>query len=230
MNISIIIPVHNHAEYLEESIESAYNQTMQAHEIIVVDDGSTDNSKEIAERYMFKQFPLIDSPVKVISQNNKGLPSARNTGIMASTGDYILFLDADDILMENAVERITQEIQAMNADVVAPSFVEFGKSNREVILGAFTMDDLKIANRIAYCCAIRRKALIEVGGYNPKMKWGWEDYDLTFDLFKRGKTISIIQEVLFKYRVKDRSMIHEANEHSDELWTQIRKNHPTLFK
>ena len=228
--ISIVIPCYNMGDYLEDALESAYNQTMQAHEIIVVDDGSTDDSKEIAERYMFKEFPYIESPVRVISQVNKGLSSARNTGIMAATGDYILFLDADDILMENAIERVTKEIQQMNADIIALSFKEFGKSDREVILGTFTLEDLKVANRIPYCCAFRRSALVEVGGYQPKMKWGWEDYHLTFNLWSRGKTISVIQEILFKYRVKERSMITEANEHANELWEQIKKDFPQIFK
>jgi glycosyltransferase involved in cell wall biosynthesis len=227
--ITIGIPCYNQGEYLEEAIESAYSQTMQAHEIIICNDGSTDDTQEIAERYMFKQFPYIDSPVRVINQVNKGLPSARNSIIMASTGEYILFLDADDVLMENAVERIENEINAMHADIVAPSFIEFGKSDRQVILQTFNLEDLKVANRIAYCQAIKRSVLVECGGYNPKMIWGWEDFDLTFDLLKRGKTISLIQEPLFKYRVKERSMITEANQHADELWNQIKKNHPTLF-
>ncbi len=218
--ISIIIPCYNQGDYLEDCLESAYNQTMQAYEILVINDGSTDDSQEIAERYMFKEFPLIASPVRVINQVNKGLASARNTGIMNATGDYVFFLDADDILEEHAIERITQEIMATNADIIAPSFREFGKSERE---------DLKVANRLGYFQAIRRSSLCEVGGYNPKMKWGYEDYDLTFDLFKRGKTIVVLQEPLVRYRVKERSMIHEANEHADELHAQIRKNHPEIF-
>lgn len=229
MKISIVIPAYNQGEYLEDCIESAYNQTMQAHEIIVINDGSLDDTQEIAERYMFREFPAIESPVRVINQVNKGLASARNTGIMASTGDYILPLDSDDILMENAIEKLTQEIQQTNADIVAPSFKEFGKSDREVILGQFTMDDLKVANRLPYFSCVRRSALVEVGGYNPKMKWGWEDYDMWFDLLKRVKSVCVLQDILVKYRVKEKSMIHEANAHAEELWNQIRINHPTLF-
>ena len=227
--ISIIIPVFNQVSYLEESIESAYNQTLPPYEIIIVDDGSTDGSGEIADRYMFRDFPGVESPVKVIHQVNKGLSSARNTGIMAATGDYILPLDGDDMLMPNAVARITQEIQKTNGDIIASSFKEFGLSNREVILQGFTMDDLKVANRLGYFSAIRRSALLEVGGYNPKMKWGWEDWDLWFDLFKRGKSIAIIQDILVMYRVKEKSMIHDANEHGAELFAQIQKNHPTIW-
>lgn len=227
--ISIVIPSYNQADYLPDAIESCYNQSLTPHEIIIVDDGSTDGSLEIAERYKFSKYPLIESPVKVIKQVNKGLPSARNSGIMSATGDYVMFLDADDILKENALERIHEEIMATNADIIAPSFKEFGKSNRDVILQGFEMQHLKEANRLGYFCAVRRSALHEVGGYNPKMKWGYEDWDLWFDLFKRGKSIAIIQEVLVLYRVKEKSMITEANAHSEELWAQLKKNHPDLW-
>lgn len=230
MSVSICIPSFNQSEYLEDAIESCYNQSMPALEIIVVDDGSTDNSLEIAERYMFKEFPMVESPVKVINQVNKGLASARNTGIMNAKGDYILFLDADDMLKENAIARIIQEINQTNADIVAPSFKEFGKSDREVILQGFTMDDLKVANRIGYFSAIRRSALLECGGYQPKMKWGYEDYHLWFDLFRRNKTMAIVQEVLVMYRVKEKSMINTANEHAEELHAQIQKDFPYLFQ
>jgi glycosyltransferase involved in cell wall biosynthesis len=229
MKISIVVPTFNQAEYIEDCLESAYNQTLQAHEIIVVNDGSTDDTKEIAERFMFKEFPLIDSPVRVINQVNKGLASARNTGIMNATGDYILFLDSDDILEENAIERFTQEAKLTNADIIAPSFKEFGKSDREVILGGFTLEDLKVANRLGYFSMVKRSALLECGGYNPKMVFGFEDWDIWFDLFKRGKSIVVLQEVLVNYRVRERSMIHESNKHYDELTAQIRKNHPELF-
>lgn len=229
MKISIVVAAYNQGEYLEDCLESCYNQTVSPHEIIVVNDGSLDDTAEIAERYTFKEFPAIESPVRVIHQVNKGLASARNTGIMNATGDYILCLDSDDVLLENAIEKLTNEALHTNADVIAPSFVEFGKSNREVVLGGFTMEDLKVANRLPYFSLVKRSVLCEIGGYNPKMKWGWEDYDLWFDILKRNKSIIILQEILVKYRVKERSMIHEANEHADELWSQLHKNHPTIF-
>lgn len=228
--ISVIIPCYNQAQYLEECIESVYGQTVQPHEIIIINDGSTDNTLEIAERYMFKEFPGIESPVRVINQVNKGLPSARNTGIMASTGDFIWPLDADDMMKENAIERMTQEIMRITADVYAPSLEHMGLRNDSIILQGFTIQDLKVGNRLGYFSCIRRSALIEVGGYNPKMKWGYEDYDLWFDLFKRGKTLAVLQDVLVKYRLKEHSMIHDAQAHHGELMEQIMKNHPTIWK
>jgi glycosyltransferase involved in cell wall biosynthesis len=227
--ISIIIPSFQQADFLEECIESCYNQTVQPLEILVIDDGSTDGSLEIANRYMFTEFPAIESPVRVISQVNKGLASARNTGIMNAKGDFCLFLDADDMLLENAIGQITNEIIRTNADIVAPSFREFGKSNRDVILQGFTMEDLKLANRIGYFSAIRRSALLEVGGYSPRMTWGFEDWHLWFNLFSRNKVVAILQEILVMYRVKEHSMIHEANAHAQELFAQIQKDFRPLW-
>lgn len=230
MSISIIIPSYNQAEYLAEAIESAYNQTLAPHEIIVVDDGSTDNSLGIAESYMFKQFPAIESPVRVINQVNKGLPSARNTGIMNATGQYCLFLDADDKLREDAVQKIMLTISQTNSDIIAPSFKCFGKSDQEVTLGMPNIEEFKVGNRLGYFSAFRRSILLECGGYNPKMKWGYEDYDLWFDLFKRGKTLTVLPDPLVFYRIKDKSMIHEAQAHHKELMEQIVTNHPEIWK
>lgn len=227
--ISIVIPCYNQGEYLEDAIESCFNQTLSPYEIIVINDGSTDDSLEIMERYQFKEFPGIESPVKIINQVNKGLSSARNSGIMNATGDYILFLDADDYFKENAIERITREINETNADIIAPSFKEFGKSKREVILQPFNMDDFKQGNRIGYFCCIKKSCLLAVGGYSPRMKWGYEDYHLSFDLFSRSYGITVILEILVMYRVKEKSMIHEANEHAQELHQQIRKDFPRIF-
>jgi glycosyltransferase involved in cell wall biosynthesis len=220
MTLTIGIPVYNQAEYLADAIESALAQTVKC-EVIVCNDGSTDNSLEVARRY----------PVKVINQINKGLSSARNSLIMAATGDYFLPLDADDILMENAAERILEAIESTNADVIAPSFKEFGVRNQEIILPAVlpTIEDFKTGNRIGYFSAIKREALLEVGGYSPKMLWGYEDYALWFDLFKRGKTLCILQDILILYRTKERSMIHTAIEHHEELMAQIKKDNPEIF-
>lgn len=211
--ISIVIPSYNQQEYLPESIESALAQNVP---VIVVDDGSTDSSLEIARQY----------PVKVVSQVNKGLASARNTGIMNTDTDYILFLDADDILIDGAVEKIIEAIEANSyPDVLAPSFKAFGVQNGEVILMENpTIEDFKSGNRLGYCAAIKRSVLLECGGYSPRMIHGYEDYHLWFDLLSRGKKIKNLPDILWLYRTKEQSMIHEAQKHHDELMNQIKKD------
>lgn len=232
--ISIVIPCYNQAEYLEEAIESAYNQTVPPHEIIIVNDGSTDASGEIAERYRFAHLPGIQSPVKVIHQVNKGLSSARNAGIAMATGDYILPLDSDDALKENAIEKFTQAIHTYpTVDIIAPSFECFGLRNDVVVLQPFDLETLKQANRLGYFSLMKKSALLECGGYSSKMIWGFEDYHLWFNMFARSKNFLILNDensVLVKYRIRENSMLTEANKHSDELMGQIKRDFPYLFK
>ena len=216
MKFSIIIPCYNQAEYLPDAIESVLKQTYKPHEIIVVNDGSQDETRYVAQSY----------PVRYIEQVNKGLASARNTGLMNMTGDYFFPLDADDMMLPNCLQRVADTI-AYNpgADIIAPSFKEFGVRDTTVILMQDPkLEDFKTANRIGYFSAIKKEALLEAGGYSPRMIWGYEDYHLWFDLLKRGKKIVAIPEVLILYRTKEHSMINDAMSHHTELMHQIQKD------
>lgn len=223
--INIIVPSYNQAEYLREALDSCLSQTEHCF-ITIIDDGSKDNSLEIAREY------AKESNVQVISQVNKGLASARNTGIMNTRDDdddYLLFLDADDILLPNCVQRIEQEIEKTGADIIAPSFKCFGKGDDTIILMPNpTIEDFKTGNRIGYCSAIKRSKLLEVGGYSPRMTTGYEDLHLWFNLLSRGATIVTIPEVLWLYRTKEKSMWHDAKEHHVELMGQIQKDFPEV--
>lgn len=224
--ISIVIPCYNQAEFLPDALESAFRQTTQC-EIIAVNDGSTDHTQQILESYANSQH---FNRLIVINQINKGLASARNTGIMNATSEYVLPLDADDLLLDFCAEELQKVIDETNADIVAPSFKEFGVRNTEVILGANpTLEDFKTANRIGYFSAIKKEALLEVGGYSPRMTWGYEDYALWIDLLKRGKKLVTIPEVLVLYRTKEQSMLTEAVNHHEELVRQIIKDNPSVW-
>src|SRR6185295_19151753 len=94
MKISVIIPAYNQARWLPECIESALQQTLTAHEIIVVDDGSTDDTREVVSRY----------PVRHIYQKNAGVSAARNRGIQEATGEWIALLDGDDYWLPRKLE------------------------------------------------------------------------------------------------------------------------------
>lgn len=221
-SITIAIPVYNQAEFLPEAIESALAQTFPC-EIIVVNDGSTDDSLEVARSYEKRG-------IKVINQVNKGLASARNTAIMNMTGDYFLPLDADDILLETCAEEMQTAIKEYGPDVVSPSFRAFGVTLGEFIFTIVpSLDDFKTSNRLGYFSAIKKEVLLEVGGYNPKMIYGYEDYDLWIDIFKRKKSLGVLKNVLVLYRTKESSMITIADQHRDELMEQMAKNHPDVF-
>ena len=110
--VSIIIPVYNVEKYLERCLESIIHQTYRHLEIILIDDGSSDNSGKICDEYANK-----DERIKAIHQKNGGASAARNTGVAAATGDYIAFIDADDYITEDYIDYLYNLIIENNADI-----------------------------------------------------------------------------------------------------------------
>ena len=113
MKVSIIVIVYNTEKYLKSCLDSLINQTYENIEIIVVDDGSTDNSLEIINRYEIK-----DKRIKKITQTNKGCVMARTNGAKIATGEYSMFIDSDDWIEENTVEELVKKIQQTNVDII----------------------------------------------------------------------------------------------------------------
>lgn len=125
--ISIIVPVYNTENYLEKCLYSLVNQTYKNIEIIIIDDGSPDNSMNIIQK-----FVLADNRVKVISQKNQGLSGARNTGMNNANGDYIMFIDSDDWIETDTCEKAINASEKYNADVVFWSYIkEFSNSQKD---------------------------------------------------------------------------------------------------
>lgn len=117
--ISIIIPVYNVEEYLDKCVESIVNQTYENLEIILVDDGSPDNCPAMCDEWAMK-----DSRIKVIHKTNGGLSDARNCGIDVSTGDYIYFIDSDDYISVDAIEKLYNVLSDNNCDIAFGRYVE----------------------------------------------------------------------------------------------------------
>ena len=111
--ISIVIPAYNAGKYIEKCIQSIINQTYRNFEIIIVNDGSTDNTKAICEKYV-----KLDNRIKLISTENRGAGCARNTGIAEAKGKYISFIDSDDYVCSNYYERMCKMIEEEKADIV----------------------------------------------------------------------------------------------------------------
>lgn len=132
--ISIIVPVYNVEKYLSRCIESLINQIYQNIEIICINDGSTDNSLQILENYTNK-----DNRIKVINQQNQGVSVARNIGLDNATGDYILFVDADDWLEISACETLTKQIEA-DLDIIFFAY----KRNEKTIVKNYNFQGLNL--------------------------------------------------------------------------------------
>ncbi len=115
--ISVVVPVYNVEKYLETCLNSIINQSYKNLEIIVVNDGSTDNSLEICKKYQ-----KLDNRIILIDQKNKGLSAARNVGILKATGDYIHFIDSDDFITLNYYEKMLEALSDTDADIVVGGF------------------------------------------------------------------------------------------------------------
>lgn len=127
--ISIVIPVYHVEEYLKQCLDSVLAQTYQNLQIIIVNDGSDDNSYQIIE-----QFQRMDSRIEVICQDNQGLSAARNTGICAANGEYIIFIDSDDFIAPDFVETLYREIKENAADFAVCGFVIVDEDGLERII------------------------------------------------------------------------------------------------
>ena len=139
MKISVIIPAYNCERFLAETLDCLLNQTLKDIQTVIVNDGSTDGTAEVIERYA-KEYPFILS----VYQENAGVSAARNNGIEKAEGEYLLFLDSDDVLSPDALENICQKLDKTNADIAIFRTQRFGYGGEEYnpIVDSFVKEDV----------------------------------------------------------------------------------------
>lgn len=208
--VSVIIPNYNYANYLRETIDSVLNQTYVNIEIIVVDDGSKDGSKKILESYGRK--------IKVIFQKNQGVSAARNNGIAESKGEYVAFLDADDVWLPKKIEK---QIEKFSADkelglvhVGVEEIDDKGNFLNKKIDGmeGWVSDELLLFRRPVLGgggsgMMIPRKVFDEIGGFDLRLATS-ADWDLCYQVSSLYR-IGFVPDILLKYR------IHGSNMHGN---------------
>jgi len=225
--VSVIIPCYEQAAYLPEAVQSVVGQTFGDWELIIIDDGSPDGTFTVAED-LIRRFPA--KRISLLRQQNAGLVAARNAGIARAVGRFILPLDADDRLDPEMLEACVAELSARHGvGIVYTDQIQFGESDRVVRLPEFDADLLCSANQLSYCALFRRGVWDAVGGYNPNMADGYEDWDFWVASVEKGFSAFRIPRPLFLYRVKTESMYTTAQLKRRELRAQIAANHPTLF-
>src|SRR6185312_5477330 len=171
--VSVIVPCFNHGIYLGECLESILIQTYQNWECIIIDNGSTDNTKQVSESYIQK-----DKRFKYIYNSVKGVSLARNTGIKNSVGKYILPVDADDKIAPPYISEAVAVLEKReNVKLVYCNAKLFGSVNRDWVLPDYSLKNMLIEN-IIFCSAVfRRKDFDASNGYNEQMVEGFEDWD-----------------------------------------------------
>lgn len=214
MKFSIIIPIYKVEKYLEQCINSVLNQSFIDYELILVDDGSPDLCGKICDN-----FAENDDRIKVIHKKNNGLSSARNDGLKISHGDYIVFLDGDDAMCENALQNISELIEEyLYPEMIIGNIIHWSIGNNEIIVDnskymskqdimnileinqLYAKDSVQLPWR-AYQSIYKKNFLIENNLYFDEQLVGAEDCDYYLKVMQKLKTFRITDIAFVKYRV-----------------------------
>lgn len=228
--ISIIIPCYKQAHFLKESLQSVLEQSYANWECIIVNDGSPDNTEEIARVWLTK-----DKRFHYLSKENGGLSSARNAGIAISKGEYILPLDADDLIHKDYLTKLIPELLNDNSLAIVTCYSKFfdGKKSNiiyELTPSGSTYHYLLYVNQLIATSLFRKKCWEEVGGYDESMKNGFEDWEFWIAITKQGWKYKVVEDFLFYYRKSKKSMlVNTINNHSETIKEYIYKKHKELY-
>jgi len=217
VKVSVIIPAYNGDRYLGSAIDSVLQQTYQDYEIIVVDDGSTDNTAQVAKEY--------GNRVRYLSQTNQGVAASRNLGLAAALGDYIAFLDQDDLFLPH---KLSSQVELLDQNVDlgivnsgwqichSHSINEPAKATEAAVQPWQQIPDLSPANLIVWkpvflgAMLFRRSWLERAGGFNTSLEQT-PDVDLVMRLAKMNCPAAWVKQITVKYRQ------HEANASKNSL-------------
>ena len=224
-NVTVIIPCYNSGFSILRTLQSLRSQTYKNFSIIIINDGSND----LVTLKILKN--IFDKNVRIIHQKNAGLASARNTGILNCSTEFILPLDADDWLASNALETFTLFLKKKKKyDYVYSNIVNQDQSTGSLKKHYNYFEQL-FSNQIPYSIFIRTDILKKVGMYDLAMKNGFEDWELNLRLGKKGYVGHCLNKDLFFYNVSNEGMLKKISiKNFAYIYGYIRKKHKDLFK
>ena len=222
-SVSIIVPVYNVEKYLNECLESLIGQ--DACEIILVDDGSTDESGRICDWYAEN-----NKTIRVIHKDNGGLGSARNVGMDAASGKYLVFIDSDDYLREGSIKRLFEKAEKDNLDILCYGAESFSDDNSRIktkYIRTKTLFDVvktgvesimeglsKNEYYVSACLKLFRRNFIEKSGIRFNESYIHEDVDVSFLLTLTAKRVSVISDALYFRRYRQGSIMNSKTFHN----------------
>jgi len=222
--VSIVIPCYKQASLLSDAVGSVVLQECTDWELIIVNDGSPDNTNEVA-------IDLIRSHptrfISLINQPNQGLAGARNSGVRAAQGEFILPLDADDLIHPQMLLKCLAAADTDSTiDVVHSDVVCFGATERIDYTGPFDAEALAMNNRLVYCSMYRKTLWESLGGYDTSFQIGYEDWNFWRSAAESGAKAYHLKEFFFMYRVKPESMITTAMKYDTVIRSHMAVRHP----
>jgi hypothetical protein len=220
----VVIPCYNQGGFLHQAILSVFEQTFEDFEIVIVDDGSTDPATVVV-------IDALDlERVSVIRQDNAGLPHARNTGISASVGEFVVTLDADDMLADTYLEALAAALDGAPDAAYAHCWAElFGDFRSVWATRPPNPYQLLLSNSVVGCVMLRRSAWEDAGGYDEFMVHGNEDWDLWIRLSAAGWGSVQVREPLFRYRKHGVSMSVETEGDYESAIGALPKRLPNIY-
>lgn len=219
IKVSIIIPIYNVENYLKRCLESVANQTLDDIEIILVNDGSTDDSSKIALEYA-KDYP---NKIIYLEKENGGLSDARNYGMKYATGEYIAFLDSDDYIENDTYELMYEKAKEDDADYVECDFLwEYPNKTKEDKRFKYEnqKEMLSFVRVVAWNKLIRRKIIIENNLIFPK-GLRYEDVEFTYKIIPHLNKISYVDKCFVHYIQRENSIANVQNERTAEIFTVL---------
>jgi glycosyltransferase involved in cell wall biosynthesis len=224
VQVSIIVPCYKQAHFLNESLQSVLSQIYAKWECIIVNDGSPDDTESIAQQWCAR-----DSRFKYLKKENGGLSSARNAGIAISKGEYILPLDADDILHQDYLTLLVPELQENPSLAIVSCYSNFFVEKISNVIHqqkpvGTSYHALLYENIMMATSLYQKKHWEEVGGYDENMKHGFEDWEFWIAITKSGREFKIVDKFLFYYRKAKKSML------IDTLTNHVESNMEYVFK
>jgi len=230
--ISVVIPCYNQGRYIDEAVDSVLAQSRRPVEIVIVNDGSTDqDTNDLLAAY--------DRPgCRVLQTGNRGLPAARNTGIRAAAGEYICCLDADDRYHPEYFARAAAVLESDREQQygAVPAWVRFFGSSDILwkTMGhnseGFASYMQGLRNNIQSATIFRRKCWEEIGGFDESMTLGYEDWDFWIKMLHRGYQWFCLEEPLIYYRQKEQSMVTRADEERPRLLEHLIRNNREFYE